>query len=84
MPTRATEAAAKQEMRFEEFYATRVWISLSGKFPEPGRHVLLKMADGRVESGHWDSALARWTRSPFEKGGIPVAWAPLPELRKSS
>ncbi len=62
--------------------APRTWIALADRFPEPGEHVLVKMDDGIVEIGYWDSARAGWSHSPFERWGLPVSWSPLPPPHK--
>ena len=61
----------------------RTWIALESRFPEPGEHVLVKMDDGIIEIGYWDSARAGWSHSPFERWGLPVAWAALPSQYRS-
>jgi hypothetical protein len=55
---------------------------LANRFPEPGEHVLVKMDDGIIEIGYWDSARAGWSHSPFERWGVPEFWSPLPPPHK--
>ena len=54
------------------------WIPLEKQYPEADEHVMVKMDDGAVEIGYWDAAKAGWSHSPFERWGVPVAWAKLP------
>jgi hypothetical protein len=60
------------------------WIELANRFPQPGEHVMVKMADGNIEIAYWDSARAGWSHNPFESGGQPVAWAALPRINTSN
>ena len=80
---------AKHDSEIEQARATALqsnvkWIDLSNRFPEPGDHVMVKMDDGIVEIGYWDSARAGWSHSPFERWGQPVAWAALPRTHSSN
>ena len=70
--------SATEQARVAAFHAPMNWIPLAKRFPEPGEHVLVKMDDGTVEIGHWDSARAGWSHSPFERWGVPEFWAALP------
>jgi hypothetical protein len=78
----------KLESDIEQVRATALqsnvkWIDLANRFPEPGEHVMVKMDDGLVEIGYWDSARAGWSHSPFERWGMPSAWAALPRSHSS-
>ena len=72
-----------EKARAAALRAPMTWIALSNRFPEPGEHVLVKMDDGVVEIGYWDSARAGWSHSPFERWGVPVSWAALPPPHKA-
>jgi hypothetical protein len=69
---------AKVKARVDAFYASMTWIDLADRYPDPDDHVLVKMDDGSIDAGHWDSARAGWSHSPFERWGVPVAWAAIP------
>jgi len=66
-----------------EFAAQVNWIPLEKQYPEADEHVLVKMDDGAVEIGYWDATRAGWSHSPFERWGMPVAWAALPPQYKA-
>jgi hypothetical protein len=68
--------------RVEAFHAPMKWIELTDRYPAPGEHVMVKMDDGIVEIGYWDTAKAGWSHSPFERWGMPVAWAVIPPPTK--
>lgn len=65
-----------------EFARPMNWIPLEKQYPQADEHVMVKMDDGAVEIGYWDAARAGWTHSPFERWGVPVAWAALPPQYK--
>ncbi|MEO6875422.1 MAG: hypothetical protein ABI222_11445 [Opitutaceae bacterium] len=69
---------ASEKARAAAFNAPINWIALEKRFPAPNEYVLVKMDDETVEIGHWDSARASWSHSPFERWGMPMAWAALP------
>ena len=69
--------------RVAAFHAPMNWIALANRYPEPGEHVLVKMDDGIVEIGYWDTARAGWSHSPFERWGVPVSWAALPPSNRA-
>ena len=73
-----------EKARAAALYKPVKWIELASRFPEPGEHVMVKMDDGVVEIGYWDSARAGWSHSPFERWGQPVAWASLPPINTSN
>lgn len=72
-----------EQARATALQANVKWIDLANRFPEPGEHVMVKMDDGIVEIGYWDSARAGWSHSPFERWGMPLAWAALPRSHSS-
>ena len=73
---------SRQDFTFElsqirEFRASLRWIAISVRYPKSGEHVLVRLADGRVEGGEWRDEEGLWTHSPFSAWGEPVAWAAL-------
>jgi hypothetical protein len=83
MPLPGKLDPAIEQARATALQASVKWIDLANRFPEPGDHVMVKMDDGIVEIGYWDSARAGWSHSPFERWGLPVAWAALPRSQSS-
>jgi hypothetical protein len=69
----------------EDYFEAEAWIALSEEYPRNGRRVFVRMSNGSVEMGHWDSVAAKWIYRPFSVGGTPVAWTglPLPQERSS-
>ena len=77
VPNREAEKA-----RVAAFNTPMNWIPLTVRYPAPEEHVLVKMDDGSVEIGYWDTARSGWSHSPFERWGVPEAWVPIPAMRR--
>ena len=81
MPTSNRLDFANELAQIREFRASLKWIPLTKCFPESGAHVLVRLAEGRVEGGEWHADVGKWTHSPSVVWGKPLLWASLPSLR---
>jgi hypothetical protein len=65
----------KELTQIASYRASLQWIPLCERFPDSGEHVLVRLAEGRIEGGEWRAELGRWTHAPSVTWGQPVEWA---------
>lgn len=71
--------ARRDEAELASFYSSRTWIPLMEKFSRSGRLVLVKMLDGAVALGRWNTDRGEWEHTSAA-WGTPAYWAVLPSM----
>jgi hypothetical protein len=83
MSSSSTIDQAKERSRDAILCATKKWHPLIDGFPKSGELVWVRMVDGRVVAGRWNTAARKWEHATGEKWGMPSYWAAVEASRTS-